>query len=92
MVGEYLASSLGRSHGSHFTAGISIAGGSEIGGGSGRTGGWSIGVFLVVVVYAMRTAVTDRLLQTGLQVILGGEICSADLSDSTSIVPAAKFS
>ena len=34
----------------------------------------AIGVFCVVVVYALRTAVTDRLLQTGLHLILGGAI------------------
>src|ERR1700730_5559522 len=34
----------------------------------------AIGVFFVVVVYAMRTAVSDRLLQTGLHLILGGAI------------------
>lgn len=34
----------------------------------------AIAVFCVVVVYAMRTAVTDRLLQTGLHLILGGAI------------------
>jgi signal peptidase II len=34
----------------------------------------AIGVFFVVVVYAMRTAVTDRLLQTALHLILGGAI------------------
>jgi len=31
-------------------------------------------VFCIVVVYALRTAVTDRLLQTGLHLILGGAI------------------
>jgi len=31
-------------------------------------------VFCVVVVYALRSAVTDRLLQTGLHLILGGAI------------------
>ena len=34
----------------------------------------AIGVFCVVVVYAVRSAVTDRLLQTGLHLILGGAI------------------
>lgn len=34
----------------------------------------AIGVFCVVVVYALRSAVTDRLLQTGLHLILGGAI------------------
>ena len=34
----------------------------------------AIAVFCVVVVYALRTAVTDRLLQTGLHLILGGAI------------------
>src|SRR5216683_5329167 len=34
----------------------------------------AIGVFFVVVAYAFRTAVTDRLLQTGLHLILGGAI------------------
>ncbi len=34
----------------------------------------AIGVFCVVVVYALRTAVTDRLLQVGLHLILGGAI------------------
>lgn len=34
----------------------------------------AIAVFFVVVVYAFRTAVTDRLLQTGLHLILGGAI------------------
>lgn len=34
----------------------------------------AIGVFIVVVVYALRTAVTDRLLQTALHLILGGAI------------------
>jgi signal peptidase II len=34
----------------------------------------AIAVFCVVVVYAMRSAVTDRLLQTGLHLILGGAI------------------
>jgi signal peptidase II len=34
----------------------------------------AIGVFCIVVVYAMRAAVTDRLLQTGLHLILGGAI------------------
>jgi signal peptidase II len=34
----------------------------------------AIGVFCIVVVYAMRSAVTDRLLQTGLHLILGGAI------------------
>ena len=34
----------------------------------------AIAVFAVVVVYALRTAVTDRLLQTGLHLILGGAI------------------
>ena len=34
----------------------------------------AIAVFGVVVVYAMRSAVTDRLLQTGLHLILGGAI------------------
>lgn len=34
----------------------------------------AIGVFCVVVVYAFRSAITDRLLQTGLHLILGGAI------------------
>lgn len=34
----------------------------------------AIVVFLVVVVYALRSAVTDRVLQTGLHLILGGAI------------------
>ena len=34
----------------------------------------AIAVFCVVVAYALRTAVTDRLLQTGLHLILGGAI------------------
>ena len=34
----------------------------------------AIGVFFVVVAYAFRTAVTDRLLQAGLHLILGGAI------------------
>lgn len=34
----------------------------------------AIAVFLVVVVYAWRAAVTDRVLQTGLHLILGGAI------------------
>ena len=34
----------------------------------------AIAVFCIVVVYALRTAVTDRLLQTGLHLILGGAI------------------
>ena len=34
----------------------------------------AIGVFVVVVVYAWRTAVNDRLLQTGLHLILGGAV------------------
>jgi signal peptidase II len=34
----------------------------------------AIAVFCVVAVYAFRTAVTDRLLQTGLHLILGGAI------------------
>lgn len=34
----------------------------------------AIAVFCVVVIYALRTAVTDRLLQTGLHLILGGAI------------------
>jgi len=34
----------------------------------------AIGVFCVVVIYAIRTAVTDTLLQTGLHLILGGAI------------------
>jgi len=36
--------------------------------------GGAIAVFCVVVVYAMRSAVTDRVLQTGLHLILGGAI------------------
>jgi signal peptidase II len=36
--------------------------------------GGAIAVFCIVVVYALRTAVTDRLLQTGLHLILGGAI------------------
>ena len=34
----------------------------------------AIAVFCVVVVYALRTAVSDKLLQTGLHLILGGAI------------------
>jgi len=34
----------------------------------------AIAVFCIVVVYAMRSAVRDRLLQTGLHLILGGAI------------------
>ena len=34
----------------------------------------AIAVFLVVVVYALRSAVTDRVLQTGLHLILGGAV------------------
>ncbi|HUP63199.1 MAG TPA: signal peptidase II [Thermoanaerobaculia bacterium] len=34
----------------------------------------AIAVFCVVVVYALRSAVTDRLLQTGLHLILGGAV------------------
>jgi signal peptidase II len=34
----------------------------------------AIGVFCVVVLYALRSAITDRLLQTGLHLILGGAI------------------
>ena len=34
----------------------------------------AIAVFCVVVVYAMRSAITDRVLQTGLHLILGGAI------------------
>lgn len=34
----------------------------------------AIAVFIVVVIYALRTALTDRLLQTGLHLILGGAI------------------
>lgn len=34
----------------------------------------AISVFCVVVVYALRSAVTDRVLQTGLHLILGGAI------------------
>jgi signal peptidase II len=34
----------------------------------------AIGVFCVVVIYALRTAVSDRLLQVGLHLILGGAI------------------
>ena len=37
------------------------------------TGG-AIGVFLIVVVYSIRTAIEDRLLQTGLHLILAGAI------------------
>lgn len=36
--------------------------------------GGAIAVFCVVVVYALRSAVTDRVLQTGLHLILGGAI------------------
>lgn len=36
--------------------------------------GGAIAVFCVVVVYALRSAVSDRLLQTGLHLILGGAI------------------
>ena len=34
----------------------------------------AITVFVIVAVYAFRTAVTDRLLQTGLHLILGGAV------------------
>lgn len=34
----------------------------------------AIAVFFIVVVYSLRTAITDRLLQTGLHLILGGAI------------------
>ena len=34
----------------------------------------AIAVFFIVVIYAFRTAVTDRLLQVGLHLILGGAI------------------
>lgn len=34
----------------------------------------AIGVFIVVVAYAFRAAITDRVLQTGLHLILGGAI------------------
>jgi len=34
----------------------------------------ALAVFIVVVIYAIRTAVTDRVLQTGLHLILGGAI------------------
>jgi len=34
----------------------------------------ALAVFVMVVIYALRTAVTDRLLQTGLHLILGGAI------------------
>ena len=34
----------------------------------------AIGVFCIVVVYAFRAAITDRVLQTGLHLILGGAI------------------
>ena len=34
----------------------------------------AIGVFCIVVVYAFRAAVSDRMLQTGLHLILGGAI------------------
>jgi signal peptidase II len=34
----------------------------------------AIGVFCIVVIYAIRTAVSDRLLQVGLHLILGGAI------------------
>ena len=34
----------------------------------------AIAVFFVVVVYALRSAVTDRVLQTGLHLILGGAV------------------
>jgi signal peptidase II len=34
----------------------------------------AIAVFCIVVIYAFRTAVSDRLLQTGLHLILGGAI------------------
>jgi signal peptidase II len=36
--------------------------------------GGAIAVFCIVVVYALRTAVSDRVLQTGLHLILGGAI------------------
>jgi signal peptidase II len=34
----------------------------------------AIAVFIVVVIYALRSAVSDRLLQTGLHLILGGAV------------------
>jgi signal peptidase II len=34
----------------------------------------AIGVFFIVVVYSLRTAISDRLLQTGLHLILGGAV------------------
>lgn len=34
----------------------------------------AIAVFLFVVIYSLRTAITDRLLQTGLHLILGGAV------------------
>jgi signal peptidase II len=34
----------------------------------------AIGVFCIVVVYAFRAAITDRVLQTGLHLILGGAV------------------
>jgi len=36
--------------------------------------GGAIAVFCVVVIYALRTAITDRVLQTGLHLIVGGAI------------------
>jgi signal peptidase II len=36
--------------------------------------GGAIAVFFIVVVYAFRAAITDRMLQTGLHLILGGAI------------------
>jgi len=36
--------------------------------------GGAIAVFFIVVIYAVRSAVTDRMLQTGLHLILGGAI------------------
>lgn len=36
--------------------------------------GGAIVVFVIVLIYALRTAVTDRLLQTGLHLIIGGAV------------------
>ena len=34
----------------------------------------AVGVFVIVVIYSIRTAITDRLLQTGLHLVLGGAV------------------
>src|SRR2546428_11469976 len=49
----------------------------------------AIGVFFVVVAYAFRTAVTDRLLQVGLHLILGGPV--GNLIDPFRLAYVADF-